>query len=105
MIRCEECAKRFKTQQGLVGHLRFVHGIKKDKRIPLFPPKRFITDEELKEALSTIVIAVNQLIDFRSEQYKMNEAYNETLQKLSQRVLNQIESEKYHNKPEESSQK
>jgi hypothetical protein len=92
MIRCEECAKKFKTQQGLVGHLRFVHGIKKDKQAPLFPPKRFITDDELSKALGTIVIAVNQLMDFRNEQYKMNEAYNETLKMLSQRVLNQYGS-------------
>lgn len=55
MIKCEECAKEFKTQQGLIGHMRFVHGIKKSKQAPLFPPKRFITDDELTKALSMIM--------------------------------------------------
>jgi len=52
MIKCEECAKEFKTQQGLVGHLRFVHGIKTSKQQSLFPSKRFITDDNLIDALA-----------------------------------------------------
>jgi len=51
MIKCEICGKEFKTQQGLSGHERFVHGIKPDKQHPLFPPKRFVTDENLAEAV------------------------------------------------------
>jgi len=49
MVKCEQCAREFRTQQGLVGHLRFVHGIKPNTQQPLFPPKRFITDEDLEK--------------------------------------------------------
>lgn len=58
MIKCEECGKEFKTTQALGGHMRFVHGIKTNKQAPLFPPKRFITDADLAEALSVIAEAV-----------------------------------------------
>ena len=54
MIKCETCGREFKTTQALGGHMRFVHGIKKDGRVPLLPPKRFITDKELEEALSVM---------------------------------------------------
>ena len=47
MVKCDICQREFKTQQGLIGHQRFVHGIKPDKKAPLFPSKRFTTDEDL----------------------------------------------------------
>ena len=51
MIKCEICQREFKTQQGLTGHMRFVHGIKTSKQASLFPPKRFITDDTLADAV------------------------------------------------------
>jgi len=58
MIKCEICGKEFKTQQGLSGHERFVHGIKPDKQHPLFPPKRFVTDDNLAEAVDKRLSAI-----------------------------------------------
>ena len=52
MIKCEDCGKDFKSTQALGGHMRFVHGVRKDSQAPLFPPKRFITDENLIDALA-----------------------------------------------------
>lgn len=54
MIKCEVCQKECKTGQGLAGHMRFAHGILPDKQYPLSPPKRFITDEQLTQALAKI---------------------------------------------------
>ena len=56
MIKCEVCGKEFKTGQGLGGHMRWVHGIIPDKQHPLFPPKRFITDEQLAEMLGKLIL-------------------------------------------------
>jgi len=75
MIKCTECAKEFKTQQGLVGHLRFVHGIKSNPQEPLFPPKRFITDEQLVEAITAISARVTNL----NESVNVNASANAAL--------------------------
>ena len=63
MTKCEVCGKEFKTGQGLGGHMRWVHGIIPDKQHPLFPPKRFITDEQLSEALKTIMDSIIALTE------------------------------------------
>lgn len=55
MVKCEICNRDFKTEQGLVGHRRFVHGVKPDKKAPLFPPKRFITDDSFAETLMKVL--------------------------------------------------
>lgn len=55
MIKCEECGKDFKTQQGFTGHMRFVHGISTKKQLPLVLPKRFVTYEQMAELDRKIV--------------------------------------------------
>jgi len=42
--------------------MRFVHGVKKDGQSPLFPPKRFITDEQLAEALAEALAGISSNI-------------------------------------------
>jgi len=95
MIKCEECGKEFKTQQGLVGHMRFVHGIKSSRQQSLFPSKRFITDtqldealgaiakrlEELQKDLSTVMESVKLLFDLHDDQIEYDHKFVETLKR------------------------
>jgi len=62
MIKCEQCAKEFKTQQGLVGHLRFVHGIKTSKQASLFPSKRLATEQLLYTTLAELISTHQSLL-------------------------------------------
>jgi len=91
MVKCEECGKEFKTTQALGGHMRFVHGIRKDKQATLFPPKRFITDEELERALSTILDTLTKLVEFKNEQGQLNEAQGKLLVDVAEEVKAQRE--------------
>jgi len=86
MVKCEECGKEFKTTQALGGHMRFVHGIRKDKQATLFPPKRFITDEELERALGSILDMVTKLVEFKNEQSQINEIQGKFLVDVGEEV-------------------
>jgi hypothetical protein len=55
MITCDVCQREFKNQQGLTGHMRFVHGIKPNKQHPLFPTNRFITDDNFAEVMMKVL--------------------------------------------------
>ena len=48
-MKCEICGKECKTQQGLAGHMRWLHGRPGRKQAQLFPTRRLITDVELIE--------------------------------------------------------
>lgn len=47
MIKCEECAREFKTKQGVAGHMLWVHNRPSQKQLALLTPRRFITNQEL----------------------------------------------------------
>ena len=87
MIKCEDCGKEFKTTQALGGHMRFVHGVRKDNQAPLFPPKRFITDDQLTEELSTVTRVLEQLLDFRNEQMKLNKVVSEAIKESAEVIV------------------
>jgi len=89
MIKCEKCGKEFKTTQALGGHMRFVHGIRKDSQAPLLPPKRFITDAEYNEAVTqlnksfrSIEEVVTLLLKFKEEQLLVNNEIHKRLKEI-----------------------
>lgn len=49
MMKCEICGKECKTEQGLAGHMRWLHGRPGRRQLQLFPTRRLITDAELIE--------------------------------------------------------
>jgi len=49
MMKCEICGKECKTEQGLAGHMRWLHGRPGRRQLQLFPTRRLITDAELVE--------------------------------------------------------
>ena len=86
MITCDICERQFKTQQGLIGHRRFKHGIKTNPQLPLDPPKHFITDETLYLCLNQLLDTVVELVKFRNEQYEFNKVTIDFSKKIAERL-------------------